>query len=146
MGATMRAFEPNHPRLRVAALALFAAGAGARGFAYVGKPTTGGLTTFVDALVPLHVWAVVWIAAGTLMIAGIWHRFIARIALNLGGTLWAVWGLSYVAATMVGDSSRGWVTGALMLTLAGAMYICAALADSAGPPPGPVIPEREGAG
>lgn len=146
MGATMRAFEPLHPRLRIATLGTFAFGSVARGFAYIGQPTTGGLTTFVDALVPLHVWAVVWVAAGTLMVAGIWHRVIARIALNLGGTLWAVWGLSYVAATVVGESSRGWVTGTLMVTLAGAMWICAALADSAGPPPGPVIPDGEGTG
>lgn len=142
----MRAFDPLHPKLRVSALATFAFGAVARGIAYIGEPTTGGLTTFVDALVPLHVWAVVWIAAGTLMIAGIWHRVIARIALNLGGTLWAVWGLSYMVATIMGVSSRGWVTGTAMLTLAGGMYICAALADSAGPPPGPVMPDREGTG
>lgn len=141
----MRAFEPTHPRLRVAALVVFAYGALSRGIAYIDAPQTG-LTTFVDALVPLHVWAVVWTAAGTLMIAGIWHRLIARVALGLGGTLWAVWGLSYMAATIVGDSSRGWVTGSAMLTLAGAMYICAALADSAGPPPGPVIPDKEETG
>ncbi|GLB62647.1 hypothetical protein NCCP2495_05250 [Dietzia sp. NCCP-2495] len=141
----MRAFDPLHPRLRVSALAVFAYGSVSRGLAYIDAPQTG-LTTFVDALVPLHVWAVVWIAAGTLMIAGIWHRVIARVALNLGGTLWAVWGLSYMVATIVGDSSRGWVTGALMLTLAGSMYICAALADSAGPPPGPVIPDSEETG
>ena len=142
----MRAFEPLHPKLRVAALVTFSSGATARGVAYTGTTTTGGLTTFVDAVVPLHVWAAVWIAAGALMVAGIWHRVIARIALNLGGTLWAVWGLSYMAATIVGDSSRGWVTGSLILTLAGAMYICAALADSAGPPPGPVIPDRKETG
>lgn len=141
----MRAFEPTHPRLRVTALAVFAYGSVARGLAYIDPPQTG-LTTFVDALVPLHVWAVVWIAAGTLMVAGIWHRGIARVAINLGGTLWAVWGLSYMWATLIGDQSRGWVTGALMLTLAGAMYICAALADSTGPPPGPVMSDKEETG
>lgn len=139
----MRAFDSHHPRLRVAALASFGCGAIVRGIAYTGTTTTGGLTTFVDALVPLHVWAVVWVAAGTLMLAGIWHRVIARWALSLGGTLWAVWGLSYVTATLVGDAPRGWVTGSTLLTLAAAMYICAALADSAGPPRGPVIRDSE---
>lgn len=145
MGTTMRAFEPTHPRLRVAALVVFGYGALSRGLGYIDAPKTG-LTTFVDALVPLHVWAAVWIAAGTLIVAGIWHRLIARVALGLGGTLWAVWGLSYMWATLIGDQSRGWFTGSTMLTLAGAMYICAALADSAGPPPGPVIPDGEGTG
>ena len=137
----MRSFT-YHPKMRVAALCVFAYGALARGLAYIDAPSTG-LTTFVDKLVPLTVWAIVWITAGVLIFAGIWHRIIARWAMALGSSLWLVWGTSYMWATVIGDQSRGWVTGAAMLTLGGAMLISGALMDSEGPPPGPVISPEE---
>ena len=137
----MRSFT-YHPKMRVAALCVFAYGALARGLAYIDAPSTG-LTTFVDKLVPLTVWAIVWITAGVLIFAGIWHRIIARWAMSLGSSLWLVWGTSYMWATVIGDQSRGWVTGAAMLTLGGAMLISGALMDSEGPPPGPVISPEE---
>ena len=137
----MRSFT-YHPKMRVAALCVFAYGAIARGLAYIDAPSTG-LTTFVDKLVPLTVWAIVWITAGVLIFAGVWHRIIARWAMALGSSLRLVWGLSYMWATVIGDQSRGWVTGAAMLTLGGAMLISGALMDSEGPPPGPVISPEE---
>ena len=137
----MRSFT-QHPKMRVAALCVFAYGAIARGLAYIDAPSTG-LTTFVDKLVPLTVWAIVWITAGVLIFAGIWHRIIARWAMDLGSSLWLVWGISYMWATIIGDQSRGWVTGAAMLTISGAMLISGALMDSEGQPPGPVIPPEE---
>ena len=90
----MRSFT-QHPKMRVAALCVFAYGAIARGLAYIDAPSTG-LTTFVDKLVPLTVWAIVWITAGVLIFAGIWHRIIARWAMSLGSSLWLVWGISYM--------------------------------------------------
>ena len=142
----MRAFEPLHPRLRIAALAIVAAGAAARGAAYIDQPSTGGLTHFIDALVPLNLWAIVWITAGATVLAGIWHRVVARYALAFTAMLWGIWGLSYMSATVFGDSSRGWVTGALILNVAGLTIIIAALADAVGPPPGPVIFDQGGGG
>lgn len=142
----MRAFEPLHPKLRVAALAIVSAGAIARGVAYVNQPSTGGLTHFIDALVPLHVWAVVWIVAGVTVLAGIWHRVIARYALAFVSMLWGIWGLSYMTASLIGDASRGWVTGALILNVAGLTIIVAALADTVGPHREPVIFNQRGNG
>lgn len=142
----MRAFEPLHPKLRIAALAIVSAGAIARGVAYVDQPSTGGLTHFIDALVPLHVWAFVWIAAGVTVSVGVWHRVIARYALAFTAMLWGIWGLSYMSATLFGDSSRGWVTGALILNVAGLTIIVAALADTVGPPREPVILDQRGDG
>ncbi|WP_206473626.1 hypothetical protein [Dietzia sp. KRD202] len=142
----MRAFEPLHPKLRVAALAIVSAGAIARGVAYVDQPSTGGLTHFIDALVPLHVWAVVWIVAGVTVLAGIWHRVIARYALAFVSMLWGIWGLSYMTASLIGDASRGWVTGALILNVAGLTIIVAALADTVGPQREPVIFNQRGDG
>lgn len=118
----------RHPRLRVATLTVGSAVVVARGAAYLGAPTTGGLTTFVDGLVPLHVWALVWITAGAAIFCGIWSRTLARVAMSCGAALWSVWGLSYIWATIVGDSTRGWVTGATMLGMAGFMWILANLA------------------
>lgn len=136
----MRDFT-RHPKMRVATLAVISSGVTARGLAYVDAPSTG-LTTFVDKLVPLQVWAVVWIAAGVLVAAGIWHHVIARWAIALSSSLWLVWGISYMWATIIGDQSRGWVTGATMLTLGGLMLICGGLMDEQGPPPGPVVPDE----
>lgn len=137
----MRAFEPLHPKLRIAALSVFAFGAINRGSAYINTHATS-YTTFVDTMVPLHWWAWVRIATGASIAAGIWHRIIARWALSLGGSLWAVWGISFYASWIAGDQTRGWVTGGAFITIAGAMYITAALADSVGPPGEPVMAEQ----
>lgn len=137
----MRDFT-RHPKMRVAALSVISYGVIARGLAYVDAPSTS-LTTFVDKIVPLQVWAAVWIAAGVLVAAGIWHRVISRWAIALSSSLWLVWGISYMWATIIGDQSRGWVTGAAMLSLGGLMLICGALMDEQGPLPGPVIPPEE---
>ena len=137
----MRALEPLHPRLRIAALSVFAFGAINRGIAYIHTPSTP-YTTFVDTLVPLHWWAWVWIGAGVAMVAGIWHRIIARWALSLGASLWAVWGISFYASWIAGDQPRGWVTAGAFITIAGIMFIVAALADSVGPPREPVMAEQ----
>lgn len=135
----MRAFEPLHPRIRIAALTVCGAGLLARGLAYVGGNPTGGLTAFADVLIPLQVWSAVWIFAGVSVLAGIWHRIIARWALSFGASMWAMWGLSFLWATVNGDSGRGWVTASTMLTLAGLMVVTAMLCDSVGPPEEPVL-------
>lgn len=129
----MRDFA-HHPRLRVTALSVCAAGSIIRGIAYVDAPLTR-YTTFVDALVPLHVWGIVWVTAGALMLVGIWHRVVARWALSIGASLWAVWALSYLVSWMVGDQPRAWVTAGALAVVAGLMWIVASLADSTGPLP-----------
>lgn len=128
-----------HPRLRILALSVYAGGVAIRGLAYLNAPPSTEYTTFVDAVVPLHVWALVWMGTGALLLAGIWHRVIARWALSIGASLWAVWALSYTLSWILSDKSRAWVTAGAMATLAGSMWITAVLADSAGPPAGPVI-------
>lgn len=119
----------RHPKLRVATLVVGSAVVAARGLAYLDQPTTGGLTTFVDATVPLHVWALVWLGVAVAILCGIWSRPLARVSMSCGAALWTVWGLSYWWATIVGDSSRGWVTGSTMLGMAGFMWILARLIE-----------------
>ena len=130
-----------HPRLRVAALVMSGAAAAIRGVAYIDAPTSG-FTTFVDTWIPLHYWAFVWIGAGVIMVAGIWHSVVARWGLSLGVGLWGAWSISFTASWLFGDQSRGWVTASAFALVAGLTWIVAQLADSVGPPPGPVIPDR----
>lgn len=118
----------RHPKIRFVTLSVFAYGAATRGAAYLDAPDTG-LTTFVDKMVPLHVWAIVWLVVAAGIFTGIWSRTMARLSMSFGASLWLVWGLSYMWATMVGESSRGWVTGSAMFTLAGAMWIVARLLE-----------------
>lgn len=135
----MRSFD-HYPKLRITALTVCAAGAGIRGLAYVDPPATG-LTIAIDRIVPLELWAVVWISAGLAMLVGVWHRTIARWALSLGASLWMVWSFSYTYAWLFEDQARGWVTAGAMAMIAGLMFIVAVLADTTGPPPGtPVDP------
>lgn len=134
-----------HPKLRVAALSMSAAGAAIRGIAYLDAPNTR-YTTFIDAWIPLHLWAFIWLTAGALMLIGVWHRLVARWGLSLGVGLWGAWAVSYTASWVFGDQSRGWVTAAAFALIAGLTWIVASLSDSVGPPPGPVIPDQpEGA-
>ena len=69
----------RHPQLRVATLTVGAAVGASRGAAYLGAPTTGGLTAFVDSTVHLHIWALVWLAVAVAILCGIWSRTLARL-------------------------------------------------------------------
>src|SRR5690625_2987241 len=122
-----------HPRARATALTLIAVGTTSRGLAYIDAPDTS-LTTFVDGLIPLHAWAIVWITAGLAVFAGIWSRWAARIAGMLAGSLWAVWSASFLLSWVLhilpwteGGAPRGWVTGTALLTIAGLTCIVAYL-------------------
>lgn len=127
----MRDFT-RHPRLRLLVLLTVGGGGIVRGVGYYGAPSTS-LTTFVDTLVPLWLWGVVWCLAGAAVLVGVFDRAVARVSVNLVGSLWAVWAVSYFAATLFGDSSRGWLTGAAMLCLACHSWVAAALMESSGP-------------
>ena len=133
----------DHPRLRVAALAVASYGAASRGLAYLEAPNTS-LTTYLDYFVPLWAWSAVWLTAAVLVLVGIFHRVFARWAMSLASGLWLVWAISYFAATLFGDQHRGWVTGSGFVVIAAYTWILAAMMDNTGPPPGPVIPDVEG--
>ena len=133
-----------HPRLRIATLAVASFGAASRGLAYLEAPNTP-LTTYLDYFVPLGAWAAVWFAAAVLVIVGIFHRVLARWALSLVSSMWLVWAISYFTATLLGDQSRGWVTGSGFIVISAYTWILTAMMDNTGPPhPGPVIPDEEG--
>lgn len=132
----MRDFT-KHPRLRVGALCVCGIGTMLRGFDYASGRNLIS-ETIVDSLVPVHVWAYVWLLAGALVLVGVWHRLLARYALNFAASLWGVWGILYFISWLFMDGSTAATS---MLTVSGLMWIVAALADSTGPPPGPVLPK-----
>ena len=138
----MRSFSA-HPRLRVATLIILGVGTVIRGAAYILGPDTEVLT-YVDGLVPLQVWSIVWVSVGVSIILGIWHRYLARIGLNTAASLWMVWSISYLLTWFTNmDGPRYWVTASSIATLAGVIYLVAALMDMTGPPPGSAVPDKE---
>jgi ABC-type nickel/cobalt efflux system permease component RcnA len=57
-------------------------------------------------------WSLVWVAVGVLCIGTApWHRTLtAAIAVGAGVGMHLLWGLSFLWATIHGDSPRGWVS------------------------------------
>lgn len=139
----MRGFS-EYPRIRVAALIILGVGTVIRGAAYI-PGSDAEVLTYVDGLIPLQFWSIVWIGTGALILLGIWHRYLARIGLNVAASMWLAWSVSYLLSWITfSDGPRYWVTAAAMATLAGLIYIVAALMDMTGPPPGKPVPEESG--
>lgn len=138
----MRSFSA-HPRLRVATLIILGVGTTIRGAAYLPGPDVLVLT-YVDGLIPLQLWSAIWIGTGVSILLGIWHRYLARIGLNFAASMWLVWSVSYLLSWITHvEGPRYWMTAASMATLAGLIYIVAALMDMTGPPPGSAVPDKE---
>ncbi|AMJ43699.1 hypothetical protein AW169_01310 [Corynebacterium stationis] len=60
----------------------------------------------------MPVWSIIWVAVGVLsLVAAMWsRRKIAALAVGLGVGLNMLWAGSFVAATITGDMTRGWVS------------------------------------
>lgn len=128
----MRDFS-RHPKLRVLSLALVAFGASVFGVTCF-LTASAGTATFVAKIVPLPVWGSVWLAAAALVLFGVLDRLVARFAVNIVGSLWAVWGLSYLSSVFdPAIVTRVWSLGCLMLILAGHSWVSAMLIDATGP-------------
>lgn len=119
------------PRVRAAVLVVAAIGAVVRGLGYL-DPTGTGMTLFVDGLLPLTAWAAVWITAGAFALAGIWSRPVARWGLSIIAALWFTWFVSYMAAWISGDSTRGWLTAGGFFVIAVYSWIFAYLIERPG--------------
>lgn len=65
-----------------------------------------------EVMLPINAWAAVWIIAGVACIAAAFTRseILDAVALGLGVALNVSWGTSFIAATAIGDSPRGWVS------------------------------------
>lgn len=95
--------------------------------AHVPPATRNSLST-VTGVLPLHVYGLLWIAAGLYCIAA------AFTESKIGG--WAVgvfmpsiWGLLYLICWINGDPGRGWVSTGVFWAIAGAMFCASGLID-----------------
>lgn len=85
-----------------------------RGLSYIPEvlgpaPQSGSHPT--DVLLPINVWAAVWIITGVACIVSAFTRskILDAVALGLGVTLNISWGISFIDYTAIGDTPRGWV-------------------------------------
>lgn len=98
-------------RARVAVLTAVATAVIGRGASYLGPSwERSAHVSFVDLLIPVEVWSIVWIATGLALLVGIWCPRIARWAMSASVALWSTWAISYVAAWAFLGTSRAWVT------------------------------------
>ena len=86
-----------------------------RGLSYapgVLGPAPQGGSHPAEVMLPINAWATVWIIAGVACIAAALTRseVLDAVALGLGVALNIAWGVSFIAATIIGDSARGWVS------------------------------------
>jgi hypothetical protein len=95
--------------------------------AHVPSTTRNSLST-VTQYVPLWVFGVLWMAAGTYCItAGFSRRKLDGFA--VGVLMPSIWGLLYLICWIHGDPGRGWVSAGIFWAIAGAMYCASGLID-----------------
>lgn len=120
----------THPALRVTALLFAAQATATRAVTYFEDGARSGLLDWVDAVIPVTVWGVIWGVVTVGLVAGVWCRHTARISLWAGSSLWTLWGTSYILAWTFQDiQSRSHMTATLMFALAGFMGIVAMLTE-----------------
>lgn len=108
---------------RPALLGLFASSAAVRGAMYIEAPDTG-LISFVDGIIPLFGWVIVWWVSAVALLAAIFVRPITRWAMAFGSALWGLWAVSYYLEWFA-EGGRGWGTGYLFFTMFVGMTIAA---------------------
>ena len=98
-------------RIRWAVLAIVAVTSIFRGWAYLGPGIDGSSAhlAFLDRVIPLQAWAVVWVIAGVLAIVGMRVHRLARLSMSLSVGMWLVWSLSYMVAWGFLGTDRAWV-------------------------------------
>lgn len=78
--------------------------------AQASHPAEGALT--------MPAWGVVWIIIGALCLVAAWWERAAPLAVGAGVGLNVLWGLSFIADSIVEGSSRGWVPAVGYLSIA----------------------------
>lgn len=110
--------QHRHPRLRKLVIATSALVCCVRGLGYTGRSPSSASSqyvSFLDTVVPLPVWAAVWIITSVVILLGLrWPSF-ARWGMSTFGILLLSWCSSYMFAWVFLDSSRAWMTASLLL-------------------------------
>lgn len=98
-------------RVRVVILVSMAVICAGRGAAYLTPSFSGtDYLSMLDPLIPIQVWAGVWVATAAALLWGIRCPHVARWAMSTAAMLWAAWCVSYLAAQVFLDVNRAWVT------------------------------------
>ena len=84
----------------------------ARGVSYTPAlvDPTRSPTHFMESVLNPPAWAVVWILMGLLCIFATWVPKLVPPAVGTVVGLHSMWALSFIFATILGDSTRGWVS------------------------------------
>lgn len=87
-------------------------GIAARGLSYGPQGPKGPVTHPAEAALPMSVWGVIWVTVGVAcVVASLWAESrAAAVTLGVGVGLNLLWAGSFIAASVMGDMPRGWVT------------------------------------
>lgn len=113
----------NFLRSDATALLILGVGILIRGLSYIpgvlGPAPLGGSHP-AEFMLPLHVWAVIWVSIGLGCIAAAFanSRLADAVGIGFGVGLNAAWGSSFLGDTVFGDSSRGFVSSIGYLSVA----------------------------
>lgn len=118
-----RTLPPHrHATLRLVVLLTAAAFSTVRGVSYLlPRPATGteaAALTYVEAWLPLAVWAWVWLLLAAALVAAAVLRDLAIPAMSLFVGLLTLWGGSYLASWLFLQAPRAWLSAATMCTTA----------------------------
>lgn|GEM_PF-1026999 len=102
------------------ALLVLGLGIIARGVSYVPAAQGRSVSHPAEGALPMSVWAIIWIGVGVVcLVAAVWHdSAVAAVALGLGVGLNLLWAGSFIAASVDGTMSRGWVSAVGYLSVA----------------------------
>lgn len=93
-------------------LMILGLGIAARGLSYGPQGPKGPVTHPAEAVLPMWEWGVIWVTVGFFCaVAALRPKTrVAAVALGMGVGLNLLWAGSFIAASIIGDMPRGWVT------------------------------------
>jgi len=93
-------------------LMILGLGIAARGVSYTPHGPERTVAHPAEAAFPMSAWGVIWVTVGVAcMVASLWAESrAAAVALGVGVGLNLLWAGSFIAASIMGDLPRGWVT------------------------------------
>ncbi|MEV4096981.1 hypothetical protein [Streptosporangium saharense] len=102
------------------------------GLAYIPPETRATPAyTFLEALLPLPAWAILWAAVGAVCLVQAWTRH-DRVAYTVATGLKIGWAILHLGAWLAGAVPRGYVSAAIWLLAAGAVMIVATVRKGGG--------------
>lgn len=98
------------------ALIVIAVAGGSRGVDYLTRyeltESAQKATNIIDGLLPLDVYAMIWLAASVAFLAGVVaHGRLFVWAGSISAALWGLWAFAFVSAQLFNGSSSGIITG-----------------------------------